>query len=224
MQQALSSSNISKVAAFSAKAGSKRTSKTLVCKCSAESKSVSTRRTMLSGLSGVLVLGPTLQSFAGPIGLAGESVKVCDPGEEGADCRKEELGRDFSKGVDYDAAAANNSKSKQSLSATAKPQDKLYVEMSEKLIEKVETYTALGVYDKQRPVLVAELQKEGNYWVSLYAPGGSSKKESGRAFYVALDALLGHIAFNGLAPMRGTMVSRINDNCEKARDLIAQGK
>jgi hypothetical protein len=66
----------------------------------------------------------------------------------------------------------------------------------------------LTPYDKQRPILVKELQVEGNKWVSKYAPGGSSKKESGRAFYNALSELLGHIAFNGLAPMRPSLVVR----------------
>jgi len=72
----------------------------------------------------------------------------------------------------------------------------------------IEAYMVLTPYDKQRPILVKELQVEGNKWVSKYAPGGSSKKESGRAFYNALSELLGHIAFNGLAPMRPSLVVR----------------
>jgi hypothetical protein len=78
------------------------------------------------------------------------------------------------------------------------------------IMAKIETYMVLTPYDKQRPILVKELQLEGNKWTSKYAPGGSSKKESGRAFYNALSELLGHIAFNGLAPMRGSTVVRTN--------------
>ena len=47
----------------------------------------------------------------------------------------------------------------------------------------MDAFLALDVYDPKRTAAVEALKKEGNTWTSQYAPGGSSKRASGRAFY-----------------------------------------
>lgn len=53
------------------------------------------------------------------------------------------------------------------------------------------------VYDRQRPPLIKSLKTDGLAWVSKYARGGSVRKQSARRFYVAVDAIVGHLASNG---------------------------
>lgn len=44
------------------------------------------------------------------------------------------------------------------------------------------------------------LKKDGLDWVSKYARGGSARKVSARTFYIAIDAIQGHVASSGYAP------------------------
>jgi hypothetical protein len=53
------------------------------------------------------------------------------------------------------------------------------------------------VYDKARPKFIAALKAAGLAWVSKYARGGSVRKQSARAMYNAVDAVVGHLASNG---------------------------
>lgn len=48
-----------------------------------------------------------------------------------------------------------------------------------------------------RVPLIKVLKAEGLEWVSKYARGGSARKESARRMYIAVDALIGHLASNG---------------------------
>lgn len=50
---------------------------------------------------------------------------------------------------------------------------------------------------KVRVPLIKVLKAEGLEWVSKYARGGSARKESARRMYIAVDALIGHLASNG---------------------------
>jgi len=69
-----------------------------------------------------------------------------------------------------------------------------------------------------------ELRKETGQWVSKYARGGSARKLSARRFYIAVDALQGHLASNGQAPFPKSKIPVLQANVKQARDLIAQGK
>ena len=53
------------------------------------------------------------------------------------------------------------------------------------------------MYDKSRPKFIAALKGDGLTWVSKYARGGSVRKQSARAMYNAVDAVVGHLASNG---------------------------
>lgn len=50
---------------------------------------------------------------------------------------------------------------------------------------------------KVRVPLIKLLKTESSEWVSKYARGGSARKESARRMYIAVDALIGHLASNG---------------------------
>ena len=69
-----------------------------------------------------------------------------------------------------------------------------------------------------------ELRKEAGQWVAKYARGGSARKLSARRFYIAVDALQGHLASNGQAPFPRQKIPVLQSNVQQARDLIAQGK
>ena len=60
---------------------------------------------------------------------------------------------------------------------------------------------SLDPFDPARPALVSQIQKEGNVWVAKYAPGGAAGTPSCKKLYIALSALLGHVAASGLAPL-----------------------
>lgn len=77
---------------------------------------------------------------------------------------------------------------------------------------------------KAPPWHVQELRKETGQWVAKYARGGSARKLSARRFYIAVDALQGHLASNGVAPFPKAKIPVLQSNVKQARDLIAQGK
>jgi hypothetical protein len=61
--------------------------------------------------------------------------------------------------------------------------DRTYAAATEALVADVTALLAMDVYDPKRAAAVEKIKKEGNTWSGLYAPGGSSKRASGRAFY-----------------------------------------
>lgn len=50
---------------------------------------------------------------------------------------------------------------------------------------------------KSRLPLIKTLKLEGSEWVSKYARGGSARNQSARTMYIAVDAVIGHLASNG---------------------------
>jgi len=170
------------------------------------------------------VFAKALVALPASLLLAGEGqARVCEIGEEGRECREEYLRRD-NNGV---AAAEYKTFEKRDegrkTAARKAPSDQKYEETTLNLVDQVESYMSMDVYDKARIPAILKIKEEGNQWVGKYSPGGSSKKESGRAFYSALVSLLGHYSFNGLAPMRKGMEDQITKNCEEAKGLIAKG-
>ncbi|KAK3254151.1 hypothetical protein CYMTET_36627 [Cymbomonas tetramitiformis] len=145
---------------------------------------------------------------------------VCPLGEEGQSCRLEQLAKDDDgKGISYAGAA-----DKQPAKPVAKAQDPKYEEQTLAVTALVREYMGLATFDKRRPELSELVKKEGNTWVSKYAPGGSSRKESARALYSALSSLLGQFAFNGIAPMKGALAAQVVANCDKTETFLAQGR
>ena len=68
------------------------------------------------------------------------------------------------------------------------------------------------------------LKKAGNNWCGKYAPGGSAKTASGRAFYNAINQVVGHYNANGIAPLPASRQAVVEDNLTKTRDLIGEGR
>jgi hypothetical protein len=52
--------------------------------------------------------------------------------------------------------------------------------------------------------------------VSKYARGGSARAVSARRFYIAVDALGGHLAANGAAPFPAAKVPKLLNTIEEA--------
>ena len=92
------------------------------------------------------------------------------------------------------------------------------------LVEEVEAVLALDIYDMTREKRIGLLKKDGNTWSSKYAPGGSAKTASGRAFYNAINQVSGHFNANGIAPLPASRQAVVNENLVKTRDLIAEGR
>jgi hypothetical protein len=107
--------------------------------------------------------------------------------------------------------------------ATSKA-DTTYVQKTVALQAEVEQLLALDVYDPSRAAAVATLRKNANAWAAEFAPGGSAKKVSGRAFNNALNQLQSHFAFNGLAPIPGNTLSKVVRNLAETKAAMAEGK
>lgn len=192
-----------------------------VIRCQAEnadrSATLSTRRAMLASVGGIAV-----SLYAAPSKAVKEYITVCDPSEDGADCRRDQLAKDNQGlGLDYSKVSAPK---ETKISSTAVRSSDGFDKATRDLIVKVRAYNELTPFDKERPRLADELKTESNAWVAKYSPGGSCSYESGRDFYSALSALLGHLAFNGLAPMRGTMLASIERNCAATLVLLDKGR
>lgn len=102
--------------------------------------------------------------------------------------------------------------------------DKQYVADTLALADKIEQYYTIDLEDPVRVQLVKELKKDGQTWVSKYARGGSARTVSARRFYIAVDAIGGHVASNGYAPYPRSKLAKVVDTIEESRKLLAQGK
>jgi hypothetical protein len=159
----------------------------------------------------------------------GESSAIgsCPLGDAGAECRAASLARDVSKGKlgSYDAAQQNGAKI--GVKATNVPVSELgsqYAKDTASVAEITLKYIKGEVDDGEVPAVVKVLKKEGQEWVSKYARGGSARKLSARKFYIAVDQVNGHLAFNGYAPFPKNKVAKVEGDITEALKLIAEGK
>ncbi len=102
--------------------------------------------------------------------------------------------------------------------------DDKYASATSKLLGEVNALLALDVYDTARAPAIEAFKKDGNSWVGAYAPGGSSKKASGRAFYNALNQLQGHFAFNGLQPLPRSTLEKVQRNLAETQAMLDSGR
>jgi hypothetical protein len=82
----------------------------------------------------------------------------------------------------------------------------------------------LDIYDMTREKRISQLKKDSNVWAGKYAPGGSAKTASGRAFYNAVSQVSGHFNSNGIAPLPKTRLDVVTANMVQTRELIGQGR
>ena len=146
--------------------------------------------------------------------------EVCDPTADGADCRAKILAEDGLKAELYDSPRSTF----KAAATSTNPNLTTYQSDTLAFVDEVEALLAKDVYDPTREKAIAAFQKKSNDWSGKYAPGGSSKMASGRAFYNALNQLAGHFAFNGLAPIPRSRLEVVETNIAKTRELIAEGR
>jgi hypothetical protein len=102
--------------------------------------------------------------------------------------------------------------------------DDKYVKATETLLAEVTALLALDVYDMKRAAAVEAFTRDANTWSGAYAPGGSSKRASGRAFYNGINQLQGHFAFNGLAPLPKSTREKVDRNFAETEKQLAMGR
>jgi len=102
--------------------------------------------------------------------------------------------------------------------------DVTYFSKTTALVAEVERVLALDVYDTSRAAAITALTLDGKNWAGSFAPGGSSKRASGRAFYNALNQLQGHFAFNGLAPLPKSTLEKVLRNVAETKTELAAGR
>ena len=88
----------------------------------------------------------------------------------------------------------------------------------------MEEVLGLDIYDMTREKRISQLKKDSNVWAGKYAPGGSAKTASGRAFYNAVNQVSGHFNANGIAPLPASRLEVVTSNMVKTRELIDQGR
>ncbi|WPT11984.1 Coatomer subunit alpha-1 [Picochlorum sp. SENEW3] len=151
------------------------------------------------------------------------AIGSCPLGEAGEECRKGELAQDAM--LNYSQVSGKDANStKVGGKATGVPVSDMstsaYAKDTKALASAIESYVSLDPYDEQRVELVKMLKKEGLEWVSKYARGGSARKVSARTFYIAIDAIQGHVASNGYAPFPRSKATKVLADVNKAMDLL----
>ena len=147
---------------------------------------------------------------------------ACNYGAEGAECREARIAAGLKADMDEVASTTGSKKVKTSQGAVSQLDDK-YAVATRELVEDIRQYAALEPFDKTRVQAQAELQEEAKKWTAAYAPGGSARTESSRKIYNAVDALLGHFAFNGLQPMAPPKMQAVLANSATGLELLAKG-
>ena len=152
----------------------------------------------------------------------------CALGEDGRDCRLKALGDKLT----YDeqlkvgtTAGGNRGMATANGATTANmAAESVYSTRTAALVADIERVLAMDLYDSARAPAIQALVTEAKSWASAYAPGGSSKKESGRAANNAVNQLVSHFAFNGLAPPPKSTLEKVVRNVADTKALLAQGK
>ena len=103
--------------------------------------------------------------------------------------------------------------------------DSAYARDTEKLSAGIASYVAVPSDDaRRRAPLVKPLRAECQAWASKYARGGSARSQSARAMYVAVDAVMGHLASNGIAPLPSAKRAEVGASLEASARYLAEGR
>lgn len=181
------------------------------------------RRAVLGALAAVITI-PAKQASAG-FGWDGSSAALgsCAIGDEGADCRRQQLLKDK---IGTSAYPSSQQEGRPQALTTGIPIAEMnddYTKETVALGEAVERYFSLEPFDPERPKLVKSIKADGASWASKYARGGSARKLSARKFYIVVDALQGHITSNGFAPLPSAKAQLLQRNVAETRELLARG-
>eukprot|EP00199_Chlamydomonas_sp_CCMP681_P006552 CAMPEP_0119108376 /NCGR_PEP_ID=MMETSP1180-20130426/13999_1 /TAXON_ID=3052 ORGANISM="Chlamydomonas cf sp, Strain CCMP681" /NCGR_SAMPLE_ID=MMETSP1180 /ASSEMBLY_ACC=CAM_ASM_000741 /LENGTH=223 /DNA_ID=CAMNT_0007093981 /DNA_START=81 /DNA_END=752 /DNA_ORIENTATION=+ len=91
-----------------------------------------------------------------------------------------------------------------------------------RLVNELESYCTLDIYDKARIPLIKSMKGDINTWVGKYARGGSARSQSARRMYIAVDSVAGHMASNGLAPLPAPKVKSVLKSVGEAKEFLAK--
>lgn len=145
----------------------------------------------------------------------------CPLGEEGRTCREARLERSN----DEDASAYPRGQSPPNAArGTPDGRNDAYVDETKVLMAAVLDVVQLDPYDERRMKAIQDVQNKGRTWSGTYAPGGRTASLSARAAQTALSALLGHLAFQGPAPLPKPLQNKCVQAAEEALMLLEDGK
>ncbi|EFJ51573.1 hypothetical protein VOLCADRAFT_103473 [Volvox carteri f. nagariensis] len=182
------------------------------------------RRSLFTMTAGALLAGVASSSHpAQALTCASETTTEADD----TACRRAVLSND--QGAVQNAEANYGSLSEKKFTAVSGVPvavlDSEYVRSTLKLREDIISYATLDVNNYQvRVPLIKTLRTEGSDWVSKYARGGSARTDSARRMYIAVDALIGHLASNGYAPMPKPKLKVVLANVDQAKAFLEEGK
>ena len=194
----------------------------LCVKCVATVDSTVTLRNAAVALAAAVSIFTALPSQAM---WDGESAALgsCPLGDAGDACRTRVLSRD--QLGSYSDASNNAAKLGNLQTGIPVAQlDSQYAKDTAILGQNILSFVGGDVYDASRPALVKTIKTQGQSWVSKYARGGSARTASARQFYIAIDAVGGHVAANGLAPFPKNKVPKVVKDVTESTQLIALGK
>lgn len=145
----------------------------------------------------------------------------CPLGDEGRSCREARL--ETSASEDNEAYPQGQG-STNATRGLAEGRDGVYVEQTKVLMAAVLDVVQLDPYDERRQKAIQDVQSKGRTWSGTYAPGGRTASPSARAAQTALSALLGHLAFQGPAPLPKPLQNKCIQAAEEALVLLEDGK
>lgn len=144
----------------------------------------------------------------------------CPVGPAGDGCRAGLLAADVSKGIKLSGASSGASAPLSAASTTAATLDGPYAAATRSLAADIKAYLALAPDDSTRIPAGRKLRADGAAWVSKYARGGSARAPSARTFYIAVDAIMGHLAANGAAPFPAAKAPKLAASVDGAVALL----
>jgi hypothetical protein len=186
------------------------------------SASSSSRRAALAAL----LLG-TATTALFPLKARAQANVLCTQSEtdaDAADCRRAALAQDELK--TYTQASARAAEAERTApNVPVAKLDSQYARDTTALQGRIAEYVAIPAADaRARAPLVKQLRADCQKWASSYARGGSARSQSARSMYVAVDAVMGHLASNGVAPLPSAKLREVGASLEASAGFLAEGR
>lgn len=144
--------------------------------------------------------------------------------DEAGDCRRAALAKDELSSYGQASARAADAERTAGNVPVAKL-DSAYARDTTALGARIAEYVAVPAADaRARAPLVKGLRADCQKWASQYARGGSARSQSARSMYVAVDAVMGHLASNGIAPLPGAKLKEVSASLEASAKFLAEGR
>lgn len=79
-------------------------------------------------------------------------------------------------------------------------------------------------YDRRRLDALNYIKSDGKKWIAAHAKGGSAPGQAAKRMYVAVDAVLGHVAGNGAAPLPKNKVKQVQETLAQVETFLQASK